>query len=595
MNVKEYAKKLEESPLIFEGNNITNLCKQFLGGLLEKNISKRFSFEEAVNHSWIVLIKEKIEEITSNYQSDPEKMIHELNKCIINDDYFEKKNHFLNLSKLSFVPINITEYKKMINNHNLNNNLATDPKLSNQSENRVNLIKPELFENINYCNFNNYLNNQINPHHFSGPKNHNQEKNIINNITNYCNNGLFLGNISNINNNSNELNGQIAKCAHDSNILNNENKIANSSFNSIINNNKNNNYSNNNSVPKISLNNQNNTQNHININSNVLNTNLNCNSNQQEENNNNYNYNSNIFLQNLYLGKKQIINNSNSFTTTNSSSGAVISTPANNTNINMNDHFGNILNANSNNLSYQRDSVNKTNANSLNKNLLNGNQCDNLNTFNSLFTKHPQYNIGPVNNFNINNNNLITMLDSSNFGKYNYNLPTNNSISNLNSINNNYNISFKNGNQIQNNASNLNSSNGKYISSSLNASAKNNQITNNNNFFGHNQFICPSLLNNNNDSIQINPNNEINNNSNNNFNISVVASGQSRNDSNIKLNEKHSIFNNPSNILGNQNSNNIINLTYLKGMSKGDDELNTFELIGKKRIRDIQDEKGISS
>lgn len=97
MNVKDYGKKLDEATLNFEGNNITNTCKSFLSGLLEKNINRRFSFEQAVNHPWVILLKDKVEDITSNYSSDPDKMILELNKCIVNDEFFEKNNTYKNL------------------------------------------------------------------------------------------------------------------------------------------------------------------------------------------------------------------------------------------------------------------------------------------------------------------------------------------------------------------------------------------------------------------------------------------------------------------------------------------------------------------
>ncbi len=93
MNISEYIKTIDSTNLTFEGNDITSSCKDFLNGVLEKNINKRFSLEEVVNHPWIVIIKEKIEEIVSRYQSDPDKMIDELNKQELTDDYFIGKNY----------------------------------------------------------------------------------------------------------------------------------------------------------------------------------------------------------------------------------------------------------------------------------------------------------------------------------------------------------------------------------------------------------------------------------------------------------------------------------------------------------------------
>lgn len=94
MTVTEYSKVLDSATLNFEGNNITNCCKNLLKGILEKNVNKRFSFDHAMSHPWVVLIKEKVEDITSKYQNDSEKMICQLNNTVITDDYFNNKNYF---------------------------------------------------------------------------------------------------------------------------------------------------------------------------------------------------------------------------------------------------------------------------------------------------------------------------------------------------------------------------------------------------------------------------------------------------------------------------------------------------------------------
>lgn len=93
MNISEYSRSLDSTMLSFEGNNITSPCKQFVQGLLEKNINKRLSYDHAANHPWLILISEKVEEITSKFKSDPEKMISELNKSKLTDDFFKQKNY----------------------------------------------------------------------------------------------------------------------------------------------------------------------------------------------------------------------------------------------------------------------------------------------------------------------------------------------------------------------------------------------------------------------------------------------------------------------------------------------------------------------
>jgi hypothetical protein len=94
MSVTEYSKILEDSQLSFDGNNISAFCKNMLEGLLDKNINKRLSYDQAMYHTWIIGIKDKIEDICSKYQSDPEKMVSVLNNTTNKDtsnitNYFE--------------------------------------------------------------------------------------------------------------------------------------------------------------------------------------------------------------------------------------------------------------------------------------------------------------------------------------------------------------------------------------------------------------------------------------------------------------------------------------------------------------------------
>lgn len=51
-------------------------------------------------HPWITKIKERIDDIASKYQSDPEKMILKLNQASVSDSFFTDGKYFtLDLSK----------------------------------------------------------------------------------------------------------------------------------------------------------------------------------------------------------------------------------------------------------------------------------------------------------------------------------------------------------------------------------------------------------------------------------------------------------------------------------------------------------------
>ena len=93
MSATEYSKMMESSTINFEGNTLTDCCKDFLQGLLEKNFDKRLSFDNIFHHPWLVLIKDKIDEIVSKYSSDPDKMISMLNNTTLTNEYFQNKNY----------------------------------------------------------------------------------------------------------------------------------------------------------------------------------------------------------------------------------------------------------------------------------------------------------------------------------------------------------------------------------------------------------------------------------------------------------------------------------------------------------------------
>ena len=79
MNITEYNKKLVSIEPSYEGNTITKCCQDFLSKCLSKKIKKRMSINEAINHPWILKIKNKVNDIVSKFDNDPEKMIIELN------------------------------------------------------------------------------------------------------------------------------------------------------------------------------------------------------------------------------------------------------------------------------------------------------------------------------------------------------------------------------------------------------------------------------------------------------------------------------------------------------------------------------------
>jgi serine/threonine protein kinase len=138
MTITEYSRILDTTSLNFEGNNITKSCKNLLEGLLEKNVNKRFSYDHAINHPWIILIRDKIEDITNKFQNDAEKMISQLNNTIIKDEFFDNKNYVeIDIEK------EVLEYK--INNIAKKN--IKDKKNSKHSK-KVKLNDKDYAENI---------------------------------------------------------------------------------------------------------------------------------------------------------------------------------------------------------------------------------------------------------------------------------------------------------------------------------------------------------------------------------------------------------------------------------------------------------------
>jgi serine/threonine protein kinase len=132
MSISEYSKILQKSELKFEGNEISSCCKDFVNKLLEKNIKKRVSFDMLMNHKWVKLIRTKVDDIVSKYQSDPEKMINELQNCKLKDEYFQTGKYF---------DIDIDNEISMMMNHNssstnVSSHADCDVKLMNKKRRR---------------------------------------------------------------------------------------------------------------------------------------------------------------------------------------------------------------------------------------------------------------------------------------------------------------------------------------------------------------------------------------------------------------------------------------------------------------------------
>lgn len=109
MNITEYNKKLVSIEPSYEGNTITKCCQDFLSKCLSKKIKKRMSINEAINHPWILKIKNKVNDIVSKFDNDPEKMIIELNKTKIDDSFFEQEKTITNATTTSEIDIEFFE------------------------------------------------------------------------------------------------------------------------------------------------------------------------------------------------------------------------------------------------------------------------------------------------------------------------------------------------------------------------------------------------------------------------------------------------------------------------------------------------------
>lgn len=87
MTYEEYSCNLKYSPAFKSSTclEISNLGKNLLEGMLNKNIKKRFTLEQIANHPWVTLSQEIVTEVKENFSNDMEKVISELNKRHIKD------------------------------------------------------------------------------------------------------------------------------------------------------------------------------------------------------------------------------------------------------------------------------------------------------------------------------------------------------------------------------------------------------------------------------------------------------------------------------------------------------------------------------
>ena len=101
MNAAEYSRQLCKEEPSYKGNEITKCCKDFLQGLLAKKIKKRLSIVEAINHNWILKIKDIVLNIQEKYKSDPEKMILIMNNYKLDDSVFENDKNSVTTTNTS--------------------------------------------------------------------------------------------------------------------------------------------------------------------------------------------------------------------------------------------------------------------------------------------------------------------------------------------------------------------------------------------------------------------------------------------------------------------------------------------------------------
>ena len=95
MDRETYGKIIKKSSLCFKGKKVvTSDCKSFLEGLLNHNLYKRFSIEDALNHAWIIKTQKIINSlIKKNVGKSKFSLIFLLNNYIFKEDIEQFKNN----------------------------------------------------------------------------------------------------------------------------------------------------------------------------------------------------------------------------------------------------------------------------------------------------------------------------------------------------------------------------------------------------------------------------------------------------------------------------------------------------------------------
>ena len=117
MSAGEYSNQLRKEEPSYKWNEITKCCKDFLKGLLAKKIKKRLSIVEAINHNWILKIKDIVYNVQEKYKSDPEKMILIMNNYKLDDSVFENDKN-----SVGYVTTNTSEN---FDDNNLNDKILS--------------------------------------------------------------------------------------------------------------------------------------------------------------------------------------------------------------------------------------------------------------------------------------------------------------------------------------------------------------------------------------------------------------------------------------------------------------------------------------
>ena len=93
MDRETYGDKLKNSKLNFKGKELTNDCMDFLKGILNHNVNKRFNINKALNHIWIIKTQKIINYIKAkNRDKDKFNLILDINNYVFKEDIEPMKN-----------------------------------------------------------------------------------------------------------------------------------------------------------------------------------------------------------------------------------------------------------------------------------------------------------------------------------------------------------------------------------------------------------------------------------------------------------------------------------------------------------------------